>query len=91
MSLQREIAEYIVAQYLPGTPADELPVTYDLFDTGVIESLSLIQLITWIGDRYAIAVDQIELAPDNFRTVAAIEEFITSNRRISAAAAAGKE
>lgn len=91
MSLQREIAEYVVTQYLPGTPAEELPADYDLFDTGVIESLSLIQLITWIGDRYGIPVDQIELAPDNFRTVEAIEDFITSNRRISAATAAGKE
>jgi acyl carrier protein len=81
MSLQPEIAEYIVTQYLPGTPAEELPFDYDLFDTGVIESLSLIQLITWVADRYAIPVDQIELAPDNFRSVAAIEEFVTSNRQ----------
>jgi methoxymalonate biosynthesis acyl carrier protein len=91
MSVHREITEYIVEQYLPGTPAGELPADYDLFDTGVIESLSLIQLITWIADRYAIPVDQIELTPDNFRTVAAIEEFIGTNRQTSAATAAGKE
>lgn len=92
MSTQRQITEYIVAQYLPGTPAGELPATYDLLDTGVIDSLSLIQLIGWIGDRFDVPVDQLDLAPDDFRTVAAIDAFITRNSQVSAAAvAADKE
>lgn len=90
MSRQREITEYIVAQYLPGTPAEELPASYDLLDTGVIESLSLIQLISWIGDRYSILVDQIELTPDDFRSVAAIDAFIIRNSQVSAATAAAE-
>jgi acyl carrier protein len=92
MSTHRELTEHIVAVYLPGTPAEELPSSYDLLDTGVIESLSLIQLITWIGDRYGIAVNEIDISPEDFRTVDAIEAFITRNSQFSAAAAAaGKE
>jgi acyl carrier protein len=90
MSTQREITEYIVAQYLPGTPAEELPASYDLLDTGVIDSLSLLQLIGWVGDRYAIPVDQIDLDPDDFRSVEAIDTFITRHSQVSAAAAAAE-
>jgi acyl carrier protein len=96
MSTQREITEYIVAQYLPGTPPEELPASYDLLDTGVIDSLSLIQLIGWISERYGIPVEQIDLAPDDFRSVAAIDAFVsrhssTRNSQVSAAAVAAEK
>ena len=85
-SQHREISEYLVTQYLPGTPAGELPADYDLLDNGVIDSLSLLQLVGWVSERYAIALDQIDLNPEDFRSVAAVDRFVSRNTQVSVAA-----
>lgn len=86
MSRTQEITEYVVAQYLPGTPAGELPADYDLLDNGVVDSLSLLQLVGWVSERYAVALDQIDLDPEDFRSVAAVDRFISRNTQVSVAA-----
>lgn len=91
MSQTQEISEYLVTRYLPGTPADELPADYDLLDNGVIDSLSLLELVGWVSERYAVALDQIDLNPDDFRSVTAVDSFITRNTQGSDAVAAVKE
>lgn len=85
MSFQREITEYIVAEYLPGTPASELDPSFDLIDSGVVDSLRLLQLIGWLGDRYHVPMDDLEISPDDFRSVDAITSFIDNARRADAA------
>ncbi len=76
MKLTREIKEFIVSEFIPGTAPEELDSSYDLLDTGVVDSLGLLRLIQWVGDRYGIAIDDIEISPDNFRSVNAVREFI---------------
>ncbi|MHB9864379.1 acyl carrier protein [Streptomyces sp. YIM S03343] len=76
MTVQRDITAYIVSEYLPGTPASELEPTYDLLETGVISSLDLLRLIEWLGDRYDIPFADLEISPEDFRSVAAMEKVV---------------
>jgi methoxymalonate biosynthesis acyl carrier protein len=76
MSAGSEITEHIVTRYLPGTHPEELDPSLDLFDTGVVTSLQLLEFIDWLRNRYEIPFDELEISPDNFRSVAAIVEFI---------------
>jgi acyl carrier protein len=77
VSTVQEITQYIVSEYLPGTRTDELDPSYDLFDNGVVTSLELLRVIDWVRDRYEISLDDLDVSPDNFRTVSAINGFIT--------------
>ena len=70
------IKEYILAEYLPGTPMDELDLSYDLMENGVVDSLGLLRLIAWVGERYHIPVDEVEISPNNFRSVNDISRFV---------------
>jgi methoxymalonate biosynthesis acyl carrier protein len=81
VSIATDVTEFIVAEYLPGTSATELDPSYDLLDTGVVDSLGLLQLIAWVEKRYDIPIDDVEISPDNFRSVAAICEFITTSKK----------
>lgn len=72
------IREFVVTEYLPDTPADELEVDYDLFRNGVVNSLDLLRLISWLKDQFGIPVDELDIVPENFRTVAAIRDFVES-------------
>jgi acyl carrier protein len=76
MSAADTIKEYILAEYLPGTPASELDLSYDLLENGVVDSLGLLRLVAWVGERYHIPVDEVEISPDDFRSVNEISRFI---------------
>ncbi|MFF0860351.1 acyl carrier protein [Nonomuraea sp. NPDC003560] len=76
VDITHRIKEFVVTEYLPDTPPDELEADYDLFRNGVISSLGLLKLIGWIKDEFGVPVDELDIAPENFRTVAAIDEFV---------------
>ena len=76
MSTADSIKKYILAEYLSGTPIEELDSSYDLLDNGVVDSLGLLQLIAWVEQRYQIPINEVEISPDNFRSVDAICHFM---------------
>jgi acyl carrier protein len=70
------IKQYIVTEFMPDIQANQLDADYDLIASGVIDSLSLIRVITWLGTQFEIPVDEIEIAEQNFVSVSAICEFV---------------
>ncbi|GHA26917.1 hypothetical protein GCM10010372_28420 [Streptomyces tauricus] len=79
MSLRHEITRHIVATYLPDTSAADLEPSLDLFDTGVLNSLQLLELIGWLRERYRLPIEDLDLSLQSFRSVAAIQDFIETN------------
>ena len=51
-----------------------------LLELGVIDSVAMLELIEHIEATYHISVDQDEMIPENFRSVAAICDYIESKR-----------
>ena len=76
MSIDTAIRGFIGDQLVPDVTPDEIPQDYDLVANGILDSLALVRLIAWIGETYGIPVDDFDLAPDDFRTVAAIRDFV---------------
>lgn len=70
------ITAFITDEFLPGADPSELPADYDLLATGVVDSLGLLKVIAWLEDRFEVAIDDLELDPDAFRSVAAIDAFV---------------
>lgn len=76
MSHIAEIRQFVLAEFLPDVPAEDLGPDEDLLAGGVVDSLGLLKLIAWIEDRFGVAVDEVELSPDSFRSITAIDAFI---------------
>lgn len=72
-----KIERFVLEEFLPDVPAGELGPDHDLLADGVIDSLGLLKLIAWVEDEFALAVDDTALDPDNFRSIAAIDAFVT--------------
>nr|CBW45680.1 hypothetical protein [Streptomyces pristinaespiralis] len=68
-------------------PARDLADHDDLLEGGVIDSLGLLKVIAWLEDRYDINTDEVDLDPESFKSVAAIEAFIADASRTRAEAA----
>ena len=76
MSTEPEIRQFIVTNFASDIAADELPDDLDLLDNGVVDSLGLLRLIAWVGDRYGIPVADLDISPAQFSSVTAIAAFV---------------
>ncbi|MEV6694582.1 acyl carrier protein [Micromonospora sp. NPDC051196] len=76
MDHKQAIKEYIVTEFIPDIQVSELDDDYDLIAGGVIDSISLLRVITWLENRFDIPVDEVEIAEKNFTSVTAICEFV---------------
>ncbi|MFB6614060.1 MULTISPECIES: phosphopantetheine-binding protein [unclassified Streptomyces] len=85
MSNVDTIKNFVITEFLPGTPASELAVEHDLLNDGVIDSLGVLKLIAWVEDRFELAIGDEDLDPNNFRSVEAIDTFISQARSTAAA------
>lgn len=82
----RMIKEFIVKEFLPDVPVEQLETDYDLLDGGVIDSIGLLRAIVWLEDTFQIPLYDAEIVPESFRSVAAIRTFIEQMHYQTAAA-----
>jgi acyl carrier protein len=75
-----EIKQFIVTAFAPDLEAEQLPSDLDLLDSGIVNSLGLLRLISWVGQRYDIPVDEQDIAPAQFSSVSAITAFVQGAR-----------
>jgi acyl carrier protein len=82
MSHEAEIRQFIVSAFAPDIPVDQLPDDLDLLDSGIVDSLGLLRLIAWVGDRYRIPVEDENISPVQFSSVASIAAFVEGARSL---------
>ena len=75
-----KIKQFIVDEFMPDVPVEDLDDDFDLLTGGVVDSLGLLKAVAWLEDEFDIGVDDSELGPDSFRTVAAIKAFVDQSR-----------
>lgn len=76
-----KIKQFIVEEFMPDVPAEELDSDFDLLTGGVVDSLGLLKVVAWLESEYDIGVDESELGPESFRTVNAIREYIEQQQQ----------
>lgn len=76
MTLEDRIRDYITSSIATDVHVNELPSDYDLTETGILDSLAIVRMIAWLGETFEIPVDDLDLAPDDFRTVGHIRDFV---------------
>jgi acyl carrier protein len=66
------VRDFIVDQLHWSGPKDQLTDDYPLLANGVIDSLGLFRIVGFLESEYGVEIDDGELVPDNFATLAAI-------------------
>jgi acyl carrier protein len=79
-----KIKTFIVEEFMPDVPVEELESDYDLLEGGVVDSLGLLKVVAWLETEFDIGVDDAELGPESFRTVDAIKAFVDQARAANA-------
>ena len=76
----QKIKQFIVDEFMPDVPAEELESDFDLLTGGVVDSLGLLKVVAWLETEFDITVDDSELGPESFRTVDAIKQYVEQAR-----------
>ena len=63
----------------------------NLFETGLLDSLTFVELLVQVEEQLGVTVSLEQLEPDNFRSIRQIAEFVLANQRFSKYAGSGQE
>lgn len=81
---ERTVISEKVSRYLSeakGLPRDfDLRPETQLLQSGLIDSLGMVDLVAYLEKSFAIAVDDEDMVPENFETLAAISAFVERKR-----------
>ena len=53
----------------------------DLISAGIVDSMGILKLATFLEDKFGIKLTDEDIVPDNFRTLACLQKFIELRRQ----------
>jgi acyl carrier protein len=77
MQLKSELRQFIVENFLYGQDDDDFKDNVSFLDKGLIDSTGVMELVSFIEEKYGLAVDDEELIPDNFDSIEKLSAFMT--------------
>ena len=79
----RDVVKRFIQEELSYGLGDGMSREMDLIEEGVIDSMSLLRLVSFLEERFQIEVRDQDLVPENFRSLAAVEAFVNRSRRVA--------
>jgi len=76
MQLKSDIRHFIVENFLYGQDDGDLKDDVSFLEKGLIDSTGVLELVSFVEEKYKIAVDDEELVPDNFDSIDRLSAFI---------------
>jgi acyl carrier protein len=83
MNIEQTLTEFIEAKLI----FDKVPAKIERDDAlfgGLLDSLDILRLVSFIEDRFHIRVADNELVPENFHSVLRLGEYVRQKSRLSA-------
>jgi len=83
--LNVQIREFILEKF-PLARKQQLKDTDALLETGILDSLGVLDLVSYMEQKFSIVVADDELVPENFQSVATMAAYVqrkTSERLVS--------
>lgn len=74
--LQHELRGYIVANYLFGQD-DGFHDSDSFWELGLMDSTGVLELISYLEEKYAISLESSEIVPENLDSVEKLAHFVS--------------
>lgn len=76
MSPTEALREFIVSELHWNGNKEVLTPDYHLIENGVVDSLGLFMLVSFLEEQFGVEILDEELVPENFATIGALMKFI---------------
>ena len=72
MNVNEKIREFIQTEVADGNGAVPLKDTDELIEEGILDSMGIMKLLTFLEENFSIRLNEDELVPENFETIEAV-------------------
>ena len=82
-SLQSEIRDFILENYLFTNDVSAIGLDESLLDRGIVDSTGMLEIIFFIEERLGVKIKDEEMTPDNLDSVNKIAQFVEVRRKVA--------
>jgi acyl carrier protein len=79
-SVKEAIKTYLLTNFLPGAHPDTLTDSTPLITSGLLDSITTIQLVAFLEAHYGVTFQAHEMSTKNLNTLADIARFLQARR-----------
>ena len=76
MDVAMEVRDFVVENFLFGDTTVPLGEDDSLLQKGLIDSTGILEVVSFIEEKFGIAVEDDELVPDNLDSIGAIVKYV---------------
>ena len=76
MSVTADVEQFILSELSQGRGITTIDPADNLLAKGIVDSHGVMELVAFLEERYGISVRDEDLTPENFESVARIDEFV---------------
>lgn len=76
MNIESRIREYLATNLLFNSQGFPYPDDASLLREGIVDSIGVMELVSFVQAAFQIGVDQAEVTPENFDSVARLAAFV---------------
>jgi acyl carrier protein len=80
-NVRETVRSYILDNFLPGEDASNLTDSTELKESGILDSMSTLKLVTFLEEQYKVEFEADDLDAGNLSTVANIAALVVSKQR----------
>ena len=74
------VKTFILIEYLPGEDPAALTDTTPLMTTGILDSIAVLKVVTFLENQFSIVIQPHEAVVENLNTLSDIERFVVSKK-----------
>ena len=86
-AIEQALRAHVLTKYAVGVPEDSFDSGHDLLASGLLDSMGVMEIISFLEETFGVAVDDIDIIPSNFRSVRAMTNYIADKKGIDHARA----
>ncbi len=75
-----ELIHNFIRQRFPLAGSKELTQELSLLESGIVDSLGVLDLVGFIGEQFGIEAQDEDLVPENFDSIDALTRFVRERR-----------
>ena len=76
MEVKKQIRDFILKNALSGSTGIALDDEDSFLEKEIIDSTGVLELVSFVEERFGIEVNDDELIPDNFDSVSKLNEYV---------------
>lgn len=79
-AIQSSVKAYILNEFLPGEDPSALTDTTPLITTGILDSIAVLKLVTFLESQFGITLEAHETDAEHLNTLADITRLVASKQ-----------